>query len=73
MVTSFKNPMHVLLHSVPPVKQQATTDPRLFWILLDTPGQVWVSLLWGVTAPFSWVLVCTVCLCPLRVCFPSPV
>ena len=27
----------------------------------------------GVTAPFSWVLVCTgFCLCPLRVCFPSP-
>ena len=28
----------------------------------------------GVTAPFSWVLVCTsFCLCPPRVCFPSPV
>ena len=27
-----------------------------------------------VTAPFSWVLVCTrFCLCPPRVCFPSPV
>ena len=22
-------------------------DPRLCWRLLDTPGQVWVSLLWG--------------------------
>ena len=39
--------MDVLLHSVPPTLQQATTDPRLPWILLDTPGQVWVSLLWG--------------------------
>ena len=39
-------------------------DPRLCWRLLDTPGQVWVSLLW-VTAPFSWVLMCTsFCLCP---------
>ena len=28
----------------------------------------------GVTAPFSWVLVCTkFCLCPPKVCFPSPV
>ena len=28
----------------------------------------------GVTTPFPWVLVCTTfCLCPLRVCFPSPV
>ena len=28
----------------------------------------------GVTAPFSWVLVCTkFCLCPRRICFPSPV
>ena len=32
----------------------------------------WVSS--GVTALFSWVLVCTVfCLCPPRVCFPTPV
>ena len=27
--------------------QQATTDPRLHQRLLDTHGQVWVSLLWG--------------------------
>ena len=39
--------MHVLLHSLPPTLQQATTDPRLCWRLLDTPRQVWVSLLWG--------------------------
>ena len=25
----------------------ATADPRLHWRLLDTHGQVWVSLLWG--------------------------
>ena len=37
----------------PPTLQPATTDPRLHWRLLDTPGQVWVSVLW-VTAPFFW-------------------
>ena len=47
-----------------PTPWQATVDPRLCWRLLDTHRQVWVSLLW-VTAPFSWVLVCTsFCLCP---------
>ena len=29
------------------------------------------SVSYGVTTPFSWVLVCSgFCLCPLRVCFP---
>ena len=39
--------MHVLLHSVPPTLQQATTDPHVHWRLLDTHRKVWVSLLWG--------------------------
>ena len=39
--------MRALLHSVPPTLQQATTNLRLHWRLLDTPRQVWVSLLWG--------------------------
>ena len=30
-----------------PTLQQATADPHLHWRLLDTHGQVWVSLLWG--------------------------
>ena len=30
-----------------PSLQQATTNPRLHWTLLDTHGQVWVSLFWG--------------------------
>ena len=30
-----------------PTLHQATTDPHLCWRLLDTHGQVWVSLLWG--------------------------
>ena len=64
------------LHSVPPALQEATTDPHIHQRLLDTHRQVWVRLVgsYGVTAPFSWVLVCTrFCLCPPRVCFPSPV
>ena len=31
----------------------ATADPRLHWRLLDTHGQVWVSLFWG---HFSFLL-----------------
>ena len=38
--------MHVLLYSVPPALQQATTNPSLCRRLLDTYGQVWVSVLW---------------------------
>ena len=45
--------MHVLLHSVPPTLQQATTNPRLCWRLLDTHKQVWVSLFW---VHFSFLL-----------------
>ena len=40
------------------------------WTLTGRSGSVFC----GVTAPFSWVLVCTrFCLYPPRVCFPSPV
>ena len=42
-----KGPMHALLRSVPLTLQQATANPRLHWRLLDTHGQVWLSLLWG--------------------------
>ena len=45
--------MYTLLHSVPPTLQQATADSRLHWRLLDTHGQVWVSLLWS---HFSFIL-----------------
>ena len=45
--------MHVLLQSLPPTLQQATTDPRLPRRLLNTHRQVSC----GVTVPFSWVLV----------------
>ena len=42
-----KDPVHILLHSVTLDLQQATTNPRLCWRLLDTPGQLWISFLWG--------------------------
>ena len=35
------------LSQCPQTLQQATTDPRLHQRLLDTHGQVWVSLSWG--------------------------
>ena len=71
--TPSKGPMHALLHSVPMTLQQATANPCLHLRLLDLTGKSG-SLSCGVTAPFSWVLVCTrFCLCPPRVCFPSPV
>ena len=62
-----------MLHSVPPTLQQATANPCLHQRLLDTHGQVWVSLFWC-HCSFPLGLVCTrFCLCPPRVCFPSPV
>ena len=39
--------LHKLLHSVPPTLLQAPTNLHLRQRLLDTPGEVWVSLLWG--------------------------
>ena len=61
--------MHVLLHSLPPTLQQATTDPRCLWILSDTPRQVGVSLFWG---HYSFLLgpgAHRFCSCPPRVYF----
>ena len=47
MATSFKRSYACTWSTLPPTLQQATTDPWLGWRLLDTPGQVLVSLLWG--------------------------
>ena len=47
MVTSLKGPVNALLHSVSPTLKQAAANPYLCQRLLDTHGQVWVSLLWG--------------------------
>ena len=69
----WKGSMQALLHSVswpcsrPPL---ILDSPRDSWILTGKSG----SVSCGITAPFSWILVHTrFCLCPPRVCFPSPV
>ena len=62
--------MHELLYSVPTTLQQAPANPHLHWRLMDTPGQVWVSVLWG---HYSFLLgpgAHKVLLCPPRVYFP---
>ena len=50
--------MQALLHSVPPTLKQATANPHLCQRLLDTPGQVWVSLFVGslLLSPGSWCI-----------------
>ena len=45
--TSFKRSRAGTAVLSAPTLQQATTDPCLHWRLMDTPGQGWVSLLWG--------------------------
>ena len=50
-----KGPVHELQHSVFPTLQQATANPCLYQRLLDTHGQVWASLLWGL---YSYLLLC---------------
>ena len=62
--------MHILLHSlsppcsIPPPTHASAGDS---WTVPGKSG----SVSCGITASFSWVLVCTrFCLCPLRVYFP---
>ena len=47
MATSFKRSHAGPATRSAPTLQQATANPRLHQRLLDTYGQVWVSLLWG--------------------------
>ena len=63
--------MHVLLYSVSPTRQQATTDPCLHQRLLDTHGQVWVSLLWGHCFYFQGPGVHKVLFVPSKSLFPQ--
>ena len=72
MVTSFKG-QHALLHSVPLILQQATTDPRLCQRLLDTHGHAWVSLLWGHSSLLLGPGAYKILFVPSRSLFPSPV
>ena len=64
--------MQALPHSVPPTLQQATADPRLRWRLLDTHGQVWVSLLWGHCSFLLGPGVHKVLFVPSKSLFPQP-
>ena len=65
MVTFSKGPMHTLPHSVHLTLQQATTDPCLHWRLLE-PTSKSGSVSFGVSIPFSWVLVHTRFFCTLQ-------
>ena len=72
MVTSFKRshaPTATLsapTYSRPPPTHASARDS---WELTSTSG----SVSCGVTAPFSWVLVCTGSVCASQSLFPSPV
>ena len=73
METSFQRSVQALLHSVPPTLQQANMTHACTGDSWTLTGKSW-SVSCGVTAPFSWVLVCPrFCLCPPQVCFPCPV
>ena len=58
-------------YSLCPQPWSTASDPRLCWRLLDTPGQVCVSLLWGhcsfLLGPGAQGSVCA-----LQECFPVP-
>ena len=69
MVTSFKRSHAGIATLSDPNLQQAIANPHLCRRLLDTHGQVWVSLLWG---HYSFLLgpgTHKLFLCPPRVCF----
>ena len=74
MVTSFKR-FHA--HTATLSSPNAVAGHCQATRLLETPGRSWESsgaVSCEATAPFSWVLVHTrFCLCPPRVCSPSPV
>ena len=70
--TPSKGPMQALIHSMPPMLQQAISNPCLCWRLLDTHRQVTVSLLWG---HYSFLLgpgVYKVLFVPSKSLFPIP-
>ena len=62
-----------LLHSVPATLQQATANPLLCQRLLDSHGQVWVSLLWGHCSFLMGSGVHKVLFVLTKRLFPSPV
>ena len=73
MVVSFILQKVPCMHCCPLCPQPCSRPPPTHisakdsWTLTSKSG----SVSCGVTAPFSWVLVCSkFCLCPPRVCFP---
>ena len=65
MATSFKRSHACTAALSAPALQQATADPRLHWRLWTLTGKPG-SVSRAVTAPFSWVLVCTRFCCDLQ-------
>ena len=70
LATSFKR-SHALSRLVLPTLHQATADPCLHQRLLDTHGQVWVSLLWGHCSFFLGPGVHKVLFVPSKSLFPQ--
>ena len=66
MVTSLRRSQAYTAAVCAPNPAEATTDRPLRWRLPETHRQVSC----GVTAPFSWILVHKVLLCPPSVYFP---
>ena len=73
MMTSFKRYHACTATLSAPTLQQATTDPCLHQRLLDTHGQVWVSLLWGHCSCLLGPGAHKVLSVPSKSLFPSPV
>ena len=63
--------MQALLHSVPPTLKQTVTIPHLQQRLLDTHGEVWVSLLYGHCSFLLGPGVCKVLFVPAWSLFPQ--
>ena len=72
MATFFKRSMDALLNSVPPTLEQVTADSCLHPRLVDTHGQVWVSLLWGHSSFLLGPGAHKVLFVPSKCLFPSP-
>ena len=61
------------VHSVPQALQQAPADLCLCQRLLDTPGHVWVSFLWGHCSFLLGPAAHKVLSVPSKSLFPTPV
>ena len=73
MATFFKRSHACTAPLNPSTLQQATADICHRWRLLDTHGQVWVSLLWGHCSFLLGPAAHKVLFVPSQSLFPSPV